>query len=166
MPHGAATVIPLRPKSGAGKARRQLKERQKLTDAIIKRLPTPATGNKIAYDPLVPGFGIRVTAGGSRAFVLSYRTRAGRERRITIGDADNWQTTAAREKAREYKKLIDDGGDPLADIGAERDAATVAHLIERFEQEHLPRKRPGTATTVLARRRWPALLIFRCSGSM
>ena len=96
MPHGAATVIPLRPKSGARKARTQEKKRQKLTDAIIKRLPTPATGNKIAYDPLVPGFGIRVTAGGSRAFVLSYRTRAGRERRYTIGGSPNWQTTAAR----------------------------------------------------------------------
>jgi len=146
MPHGAATVIPLRPKSGARKARTQEKKRQKLTDAIIKRLPTPATGNKIAYDPLVPGFGIRVTAGGSRAFVLSYRTRAGRERRYTIGGSPNWQTTAAREKARELKRLIDDGGDPLADIQAEREAPTVATLIERFEAEHLPRKRPGTAT--------------------
>jgi integrase len=145
----AATVIPLRPKSGAGKARTQDKERQKLTDAIIKRLPTPATGNKITYDggkDAVKGFGIRVTAGGSRAFVLSYRTRAGRERRYTIGDADNWQTTAAREKAKELKRYIDDGNDPLGDIEAEREAPTVTDLIDRFEAEWLPRKRPGTAT--------------------
>ena len=45
----------------------------------------------------------------------------------------------------ELRRLIDDGGDPLADIEAERAAPTVAELCDRFEQEHLPRKRPGTA---------------------
>jgi integrase len=143
----AATVVALRPKSRARpKPAERDKERQKLTDAIIKRLPTPLVGNKITYDPALPGFGVRVTAGGSRAFVLSYRTRAGRERRYTIGGFPDWSTVGARDKARELKRLIDDGGDPLADIEAERDAPTVADLIERFETEHLPRKRPGTAT--------------------
>ena len=41
--------------------------------------------------------------------------------------------------------MIKDGGDPLAEIEAERSAPTVAELIDRFEAEHLPRKRPRTA---------------------
>ena len=121
-------------------------ERERLTDAIVKRLPRPETGNRIAYDSDVAGFGCRVTAAGSRAFILNYRTRTGRERRHTIGRYPDWSTTAARAEAKRLRRLIDEGGDPLADIAAERAAPAMADLIERFETEHLVRKRPGTAT--------------------
>ena len=118
---------------------------QRLTDAAIKRLPVPGNGNKITYDDDVAGFGIRVTAAGARSFVFNYRTRSGRERRHTIGSHPDWRTTGAREEARRLRRLVDEGGDPLADIEAGRDAPTVAELCDRFELEHLPRKRPGTA---------------------
>ena len=61
-------------------------ERERLTDAIVKRLPRPETGNRIAYDSDVAGFGCRVTAAGSRAFILNYRTRTARERRHRSAD--------------------------------------------------------------------------------
>ena len=38
---------------------------QKLTDSIVKTLPIPARGNRIAYDSDVKGFGVRVTAAGA-----------------------------------------------------------------------------------------------------
>jgi integrase len=117
----------------------------RLTDAIVKRLSLPATGNRIHYDADVKGFGARVTAGGARAFILTYRTHAGRQRRYTIGSFPDWQTTAAREEARRLKRAIDGGGDPLAELAAARGAPTVADLIARFELEHLPRKRGQTA---------------------
>lgn len=41
---------------------------QKLSDAIVKTLPKPASGNKITYDSDVKGFGCRVTSGGVRSF--------------------------------------------------------------------------------------------------
>ena len=118
-----------------------------LTDAVIKRLPLPAEGNRVHYDE-IGGFGVRVTAGGARSFVLNYVTRAGRERRLTLGGFPNWTVAAAaRQKARELKRLIDDGGDPLGDIEDERAAPTVAELIERFQAEHVVRKRPSTVRT-------------------
>ena len=46
-----------------------------LSANVIRKLPTPATGNKIYYDSDVAGFGLRVTAGGARSFVLNFRTR-------------------------------------------------------------------------------------------
>jgi integrase len=115
------------------------------TDSLIRKLAIPKAGNKIHYDPSTPGFGCRVTASGTRSFILNYVTRAGRERRITIGSTINWRVTDARTEARRLKQLVDQGGDPLADVAAERGAATVFDLIERFEEEHLARKRPGTA---------------------
>ena len=119
--------------------------RERLTDASVRRLPAPGTGKRITPDSEVPGFGIRITAHGARSYVLRYTTRVGRERTYTIGDATVWRCTAARDKARELRREIEDGGDPLGEIEAEREAPTVTDLIERFRAEHLPRKRPATA---------------------
>ena len=116
----------------------------KLTDAIVKRLPIPDKGNKIYYDSKVRGFGCRVTAAGARAFILNYRTHSGRERRITIGSFADWPPTTARERAKELKRDIDDGGDPLGEIKTERAAPTFSDLCDRFIAEYLPRKRPST----------------------
>ena len=117
-----------------------------LTDAVIKRLPLPKTGNRVHYDDQVPGFGCRVTAGGAKAFVLNYRTRGGRERRITLGKVPSWSVGAARTEAKRLRRLIDQGEDPLGDIQAGREAPTVADLIVRFDEEHIgPRLRKGTA---------------------
>lgn len=119
----------------------------KLTDATVRRLPTPAAGKKIAYDSAVAGFGCCVYASGARAFILNYRTRSRRERRITIGSFPDWSTTAARSEAAELKKIVDRGGDPLGEVKATRAAPTVGDLCDRFLDEYLPRKRPSTQHT-------------------
>jgi integrase len=116
----------------------------KLTEAAVKRLPAPAKGNRITYDPALPGFGVRVTAAGHRAFVLTYWNRAGRQRRYTIGAFPDWSVTGAREEARLLKRRIDQGGDPLAELEAERGAPAVNDLIGRFLEEHVSRKRSST----------------------
>ena len=122
---------------------KNLRVKTRLTDSLVKRLPLPKQGNHITYDDDVKGFGVRVTAGGARSFILNYTTRGGRERRHTIGafDEETRKTTDARNEAKRLKRLIEDGGDPLGDIEEERAAPTVADLIERFEKEHLPRLR-------------------------
>ena len=116
-----------------------------LTDALVRRLPAPERSNKITYDDTVKGFGCRVTANGHKAFVLTYTTRAGRQGRYTIGGADRWTATDARRRAKELKAEIDAGGDPVADLQAERGAPTVAALIARFREEHFPRLRSSSA---------------------
>ena len=137
---------------------------QKLTDAFIKKLGErgnlPASGNRITYDSEVQGLGIRTTAAGAQSFILNYRTRVGRERRFTIGAFPDWTVKAAREEARRLRATIDLGGDPLAEIQAGRDAPTVADLCRRYEEEHLPRKRPRSAEedrTLIRTRVLPAL---------
>ena len=118
--------------------------RAPLTDAAIKELLRPKKGNTIFWDTAVAGFGIRVTAGGSRSFVFDYRVRgSGRQRRITIGRFPNWTTGAARGEARKLRKRVDTGR-IIAGFEETRAAPTVADLCDRFEREHLPRKRPGT----------------------
>jgi len=88
----------------------------KLTKDVVAKLEPPAKGNKITYDSEVSGFGVRVTANGARSFILNYRTRAGRERRYTIGDFPTWTVPVARDEAKELKRRVDKGEDPLGDI--------------------------------------------------
>src|SRR5580704_12277877 len=93
-----------------------------LTAQTINDLPAPPTGNKlywfkgaIVQGRTIPrGLGVWVTANGSRAFILSYSID-GKERRITIGDAANWTVVDAVKRARELRKLIDRGTDPMAE---------------------------------------------------
>jgi hypothetical protein len=106
---------------------------QKLTDNMVKALSVPETGNKIHYDSEVKGFGCRVTAGGARSFILNYRTRGGRERRFTIGQFPEWKVGAARQEAASWKRRIENGDDPLAEIELARSAPTVADLCARYE---------------------------------
>jgi integrase len=117
----------------------------KLTDRIISELPLPATGNRIEYDTEVKGFGIRLTAGGSRSFVLNYRIGR-RERRHTIGASPTWKVKTAREEAASLKRDIDRGIDPLAERDKARTAPTVAHLCDRYMAEHArTKKKPSSA---------------------
>jgi integrase len=116
-----------------------------LTDSLVRRLEPPAKGNRIHYDDVAAGLGIRITAAGARSFVLNYSVRStGKGRRYTIGSANDWTCTQARAEAKRLRREIDLGSDPLADLQAGRDAPDMRALAERFE-EHLVRLRPSTA---------------------
>jgi integrase len=116
----------------------------KLTPKLVAGIAAPARGNRIEYDTDVKGFGVRVTAGGAKAFVLNYRNGAGRERRLTIGRHPEWSVGAARDEAKALLRRIDRGDDPLGQIQADRLAPTFADLADRYIAEHLPRKRPSS----------------------
>jgi integrase len=119
--------------------------RQRITDGTIKALALPAQGNRITYDSELKGFGVRATAGGARSFVLNYRI-AGRERRLTIGAYPAWSVVAARRRAEVLMRQIDTGIDPLGEREAERAAATVNMLCDRYLAEHAePKKRTADA---------------------
>ena len=117
----------------------------KLTDAYIRKLQPPAKGNKIYYDTVVKGFGVRVTKAGARSAILNYRRKAdGLGRRYTIGAFPDWSVTAAREAAKRLKREIDAGGDPVGENRAQMQAPTVNDLCDRYEAEELAARRPST----------------------
>jgi len=118
---------------------------QRITDKLVKALEAPTKGNRITYDTDLKGFGVRVTAKGTKAFVFNYRAKTtGRERRKTIGEYGPWSVAAAREEAKDLKRRVDRGEDPMGDQHALRTAPTVADLAERFTEGHIARKRPST----------------------
>jgi integrase len=140
-----------------------------LTEKIMRDLPLPKRGIALHWDAPDPkgkqgwtaGFGVRVSAGGSKAFVLRYRSKRTRSEHVfTIGTWPAWSVEAARAEARDLKRRIDKGDDPQAAKQAARDAATVSDLCERFVAEYLPAKREATRrdyTNIIERDIKPAL---------
>src|SRR6516225_4498770 len=90
-------------------------------------------------DPKATGFGVRSYPGGSKSFFIDYRVN-GRQRRYTIGPSPRWSTEAAREEAKKLRREIDRGVDPAGDKRARRTAPTITDLIDRYIEDHLPKK--------------------------
>ena len=112
---------------------------ERLTEALVRKALPPARGQAMKWDAEVKGFALRLTSGGSKAFVLDYRAE-GRQRRITIGAHPDWTVAAAREAAKTMKREVDQGRDPMGERRAERDAPTIMQMWERYAREYLPQK--------------------------
>lgn len=112
-----------------------------LTDRVVKALPPASRANQITYDTDLKGFGVRVTAAGTKAFIVNYRVDS-RERRITIGSYPDWSAAAARKEAISIKRSVDRGEDPMADRHEGRATPKVAFLAQRYLLEYASRKVP------------------------
>lgn len=110
-----------------------------ITDRLVKSLPPAKRANQITYDVQIKGFGVRVTAGGAKAFIVNYRV-SGRERRITIGSYPDWSVVAARSEAATIKRAIDRGEDPMEVRHEDRAAPTVDDLAARYLTEYAVKK--------------------------
>ncbi|GHE05414.1 integrase [Defluviimonas sp. 20V17] len=120
-------------------------KRLRLNEKAVREL-VPAEGRDYqVFDSEVRGFAICVYRSGSRAFTLDYR-HAGRQRRMTIGRWPEWTATAARERAKDLRRDIDAGADPLGARGDQREAPRFRDLIERYGAEHLPHLAPTNAS--------------------
>lgn len=76
------------------------------------------------WDSEAPGFALRATAGGNKAYIFQGRLD-GKSLRITIGDIAVWRIADARQEARRLQAIIDQGRDPR-EVKAEVTAADVA----------------------------------------
>ncbi len=90
---------------------------KKLTDTVVTKTKPPSKpGDRIEiWDPLLPGFGLRITDKGARSYFVMYRadTPDGRkQRRLKIGDVSVVDLAEARERAREALREVARGADP------------------------------------------------------
>jgi integrase len=85
--------------------------KKRLTAAMVERITPPAKGQAEYWDRNMPGFGLRVSYRGTKAWVLMTRID-GKLARITLGDADVMSLAAAHEAAREVKRQAKAGVNP------------------------------------------------------
>lgn len=104
-----------------------------LTNRRIAALPTPTLEQRQCdyWDPAMRGFGVRVSYGGKKAFVVRYRVN-GRLRRLTLGPYPDLSLAEARRKARMAMGDVAHGDDPAQDKQARRDAETFKGLAKAY----------------------------------
>lgn len=117
----------------------------KINETFVKKVAPPTANHKIHYDSDIPGFGVRVTKAGTKSFILNYHINK-RERRFTIGKFPAWTAAAARDKAKELRRLIDQGIDPQKEKTERRDAPTITDLWKEYEKDHFPTLSPRSQT--------------------
>jgi integrase len=134
----------------------------KLTQASIERLALPTGKSEaIIFDDDVPGFGLRLRAGGSRTFIVQYAL-GGRQRRMTIGTPKILDAAKARQTARNLLAKVRLGHDPAAERTEARVRASdepLGAIIGRFlaRQEGRVRRRSYIDARRYLERYWKPL---------
>ena len=116
----------------------------KLTRQTIDTLKLPPKKRDlIVFDDALPGFGLRMRAGGSRKWVVQYELD-GRQRRLTIGSTAVFDLEKARKVAREILAKVRLGQDPQGDRHeeAKQSKLTLGTIIDRYLAEKGPKLRP------------------------
>jgi integrase len=119
----------------------------RLNENTVKALPAPDRGNRITYfagamlqGMQAPrGFGVRVTAGGAKSFVMNYRVQ-GREYRYTIGVYPDWSALRAVREARNLRQRIDRGENPLDDRVPPPKTSTVSGVLDDFVARYVEKE--------------------------
>ena len=102
-----------------------------LTERTIRDVK-PSAKTSFIWDDKVKGLGVRITPGGTKSYVLFFRTK-GRKRLATLARCAEISLKDARERAgRELAAIREGGSDPLERREAAAAAATVSDLLERF----------------------------------
>jgi integrase len=107
-----------------------------LTVRLIAALPITSK-RYTKWDAKVPGFGVRVGAGGAKTYILKYRLVSGRVRWKTIARVEKLALYEARKRAKRDAGNVADDKDPLAQRDASRGAVTTADACDRFLREHV-----------------------------
>jgi len=108
-----------------------------LTDLLIRKLKVPEKGQKTHFDDALPGFGVRVSQGGTKTFVLKY----GKKRNLkTLGRYPVLSLADARKQAKRVQ------GDILAvpQIDGAVSDISFDEARERFLLDSVKRTKPKT----------------------
>ena len=117
----------------------------RFTKQSIESLSVPP-GRPYAFfrDETLPGFGIKLNAGGSRQWIVDFRNPAGQPKRVTIGRVDTISLDDARKHARKVLAEVQLGADPhAAKAEAKAKAAiTLKSTIELYLPKAEERQKP------------------------
>jgi integrase len=121
----------------------------KINKTTVDKLPPPPLGlktnQKVYYDDVLKGFGVRVTIKGSKAFFIE-KAIHGKLRRITLGGYPALTVEQARKEANKMLGKIATGIDPQAEKKAAK--ARKITLIQAFNDYVTARNSLKETTTL------------------
>jgi integrase len=123
----------------------------KLTKATLTRLTLPeGKTDHVVWDDELPGFGLRLRAGGSRTWIARYRL--GTQQRVAkLGRVETLDPDKARLEARRVLARKELGEDPQAEKVAARARAaiTLGSVVQSYLARHVePRLKARSAEEV------------------
>lgn len=128
-----------------------------LTKKAVETAAAPENGVRFFWDERLPGFGLRITASGTKSFIAQYRAKAsGKTRRITIGRHGKITADQARQHAQKLIASSALGADPVADAKAAKAAAaikelTVNDLLDLYLVQHVERNNKASTQREIRR---------------
>ncbi len=118
----------------------------KLTKATVDRLVLPpGKGEMIVFDETLPGFGLRIRAGGKRTWIAQYRLGS-KQRRLTLGTVETLDPDKARQRAKSALSKAHLGTDPQVEKAEARAQAaiTFSSVVDRYLRRYANRLKANT----------------------
>lgn len=133
----------------------------RLTAATIADLSLPAGKSEIiVFDDAMPGFGVRLRAGGKKTFIVQYRVGK-QQRRVTIASTDVMGVADARKAARQMLGQVASMDDPQVEKARKRRDAnlTLGALVDDYLEYKKQKLRPRSFDQAerALRERWSPL---------
>jgi integrase len=119
----------------------------RLTDPVIKALPIPPKGTRVTYrDKGTPGLELRISGTPLYSWTYQYKpTGADKPTRETLGSWPSMSADAAREEAsRLTRGRRENGLDPRLENLRPRQVATLAEVLDAYEQFLAKHRKPKT----------------------
>lgn len=99
----------------------------RFTKTSIEALVLPDGKSELyAWDDTLKGFGVKLNPGGSRNYLIQYRARDGRTRRVVVGKVGTLTLVEARERARTLLVDVQGGADPVGQRAAAKAQVIVS----------------------------------------
>jgi integrase len=118
----------------------------RLTKRVVDAIRPDATGRDVFVwdngDGALKGFGVRMKPSGVASYLVQYRTKEGRTRRLVLGKLGVLTPDQARAQAADRLKEAALGGDPSADRHRAREALTVSELADLYLRDG-PAEKPN-----------------------
>ncbi len=119
----------------------------KITKQVVESL-VAAERDVFSWDAELRGFGVRLKPSGARSYLIQYRNKHGRSRRLTLGGHGRLTAMEARKEAQRLLSEVAKGNDPAEKRRNLRETPTVSEFAERYMSEVAPiRKKPRTFVT-------------------
>lgn len=109
----------------------------RITKSRVENLAAPEQGTALFWDDDLPGFGVRITAAGAKAFIAQGRAQ-GKSRRVTLGKTGLLTAEQARKKAKAALGAMAEGKDPVA---TRKRQAAVSVTLRAVVEDYIENKR-------------------------
>jgi len=122
----------------------------RFTKPTVANLALPKGKSELlVFDDALPGFGLRIRAGGKRTWIVQYRLGA-KQRRLSLGSTTSMELEAARVEARRALSKVGLAVDPQAEKAKARTDAsiTLGALIDRHLDVKRSKLRPRSYSEV------------------